>query len=162
MAYFNRAITLIAKSLNLLACAGLVAIMVIICGDVIGRYFDHPIDGAYDLVIMIATIVFSFALANTQLMRAHTGVNFLIIKLPWQYRRVIEPIFYLVSMVISLLFTWRSAVLAHSLWIAGLKTMTIDLPYYLFVYGLSFGCLSLTLVFLMNFVESLAKKGEKQ
>ena len=161
MARLKSIIKLIAQGFNWVALGGLFAIMVITCADVVGRSFRHPMVGAYDLICMIAVVAFAFALANSQIMRAHIGVDFLILRLPRRAQGVLEAITSLVSMGMFLLFAWRSAVLARSLWIAGKVTMTIELPYYLFVYGVGIACLPVSLVFLVDFLESLTKVVKK-
>ena len=150
-----------AKVFNWLACAAIFAIMVLTCADVIGRSFWHPIFGAYDLVCMFAVVAFAFALANTQFLKGHIGVDFLLLRLGPKTQGLIEAVVYLFSIGIFLLFAWRCAVLARSLQLSGEVSMTMELPYYFFVYGLGIACLPACLVLLTDLLQSLSKIMQK-
>jgi len=147
----------IARYFNWVACVGICGMMVVTCVDVIGRSFRHPIFGAYDLVCMLAVISFSFALSYTQIMKGHIGVDFFISRLPLRVQRLIGAIVYLVSTGLLVLFAWRSAVLARSLWVSGEVTMTMQLPYFFVVYGISLACLPLCFIFFINFIDAIEK-----
>jgi len=151
----------IAHIYNWVACVGILAIMVVTCGDVIGRSFRRPISGAYDLVSMFSVVAFSFALAYTHTLKSHTSVDFLITRLPERAQRVTEAIVYFLSFGILLLFGWRSAVYARSIRLSGEVTMTIQLPYYYFIYGMGLACLLLCLLYLIDFLQSLLKVRKK-
>jgi len=157
MDILKRTSELIAKGFNWLACAAIFAIMVLTCVDVIGRSFWHPIFGAYDLVCMFAVVAFAFALANTQVLKGHIGVDFLVSKLSPRKQGLIEAVVYLLSIGIFVLFAWRCAVLARSLQISGEVSMTMELPYYFFIYGLGIACLPACFVLLTDFLQSLSK-----
>lgn len=151
----------IARFFNWVACIGICGIMVVTCADVIGRSFRHPIIGAYDLVCMLAVVSFSFALAYTQIMKGHIGVDFLTYRLPARVQKPIEAIVYAVSIGLLILFAWRSAVLARSLWVSGEVTMTMQLPYFVVVYGIGLACLPLCFVFFIDFIDAI-EKGRKK
>jgi TRAP-type C4-dicarboxylate transport system permease small subunit len=152
----------IAKYFNWVACVGICGIMVVTCADVIGRAFRHPIFGAYDLVCMLAAVAFSFALAYTQVMKNHIGVDFLTSRLPHRAQGIMGAIVYLLCIGLLVVFAWRSAVLARSLWVSGEVTMTMQLPYHFFVYGVGLACLPLCLVFFIDFLNELSKTGIRE
>lgn len=147
----------IAKYFHWVACVGICGIMVVTCVDVIGRAFRRPIFGAYDLVCMLAVVAFSFALAYTQVMKNHIGIDFLTSGLRDRVQGIIGAIVYLVCIGLLVVFAWRSAVLARSLWVSGEVTMTMQLPYHFFVYGVGLACLPLCLVFFIDFLNALSK-----
>jgi len=151
----------VASYFNWVACVGVCGIMVVTCADVVGRSFKHPIFGAYDLVCLLAVIAFSFALAHTQVMKSHIGVDFLVLRLPHRVQRVVGAIVYVFSIALLVIFAWRCAVLARSLWVSGEVTMTMQLPYYYFVYGMGVACLPLCFVFFIDFLD-VVRRGRKE
>jgi TRAP-type C4-dicarboxylate transport system permease small subunit len=158
---FKRISEGIAKYFNWVACVGICGILVVTCADVVGRSFGRPIFGAYDLVCMLAVVSFSFALAHTQIMKGHIGVDFLTSRLPRRVQGIIGAVVYLISIALLIVFAWRSAVLAGSLWARGEGSMTMQLPHYLFVYGIGVACLPLCLVFFIDFLNAIEEvKGE--
>ena len=151
----------IANYFNWVACVALFAIMLVTVVDVIGRSFGRPIFGAYDLVCMLAVVAFSFALAYTQIMKNHIGVDFLVSRLSSRTQGIIEVVVYGASISLAIVFAWRSAILARSLWISGEATMTMQLPQHFFVYGIGLACLPFCLVFFIDLLDALEKVRKK-
>ena len=82
-----------------IAMALILAIMLIVFSDVVGRYvFNSPIPWAYDVVnLYLMAGVFFLALSYTYAAHAHIGVDILLNKLPSAGIRLIECITCLVA-----------------------------------------------------------------
>jgi len=76
--YLTRA----GKAFNILACAAVIAMMLLSTADVVLRLFGKPIPGTYELVGFLGTVVVSFALAFTSIEKGHIAVEILVEKLP--------------------------------------------------------------------------------
>lgn len=161
MSHLERSVSSIARKFNWVAAAAVIAMMVLTCADVILRFFRHPIPGTYEMVGLLGTIVVSFSLAHTSVMRGHISVEFVIQKLPKRVQIVIDGINSLLGAALFGLITWQSLLYAKNLMHTGEVSMTLQMPIFPFVYGISIGSGILCLVLLIEFSQSLNRTIQK-
>lgn len=162
MTIFKKLVQWLSEKLNWIAAFGIVVLMVLTCADVFLRYFFRsPVRGTYEISGLIALVVISFALAETQMKRAHISVDFIALMLPRRLRAVLRCMVYLVSLGLTVLFAWRSAAYAQSLWQIGETSQTEKIPFAPFVLVMSAGFAVLCLVLLVEFFKSLMEATEK-
>ena len=140
----------ISYGFNIAAGACIVGMMLLTCADVFLRMFRWPIPGAYEIVGFLGALFASFSLAYTSYQRGHIAVDFLVLKLAPKPRIIIM---FLNDMVGSLLFfvlAWQCVIYAGRLKLTNTVSMTLQMPVYPVVYGLSVGCgiLGLLLLFI--------------
>lgn len=161
MSRLERSVSSIARKFNWVAAAAVIAMMALTCADVILRFFRHPIPGTYEMVGLLGTIVVSFSLAHTSVMRGHISVEFVIQKLPKRVQIVIDGINSLLGAALFGLITWQSLLYAQNLMHTGEVSMTLQMPIFPFVYGISIGSGILCLVLLIEFSQSLNRTIQK-
>jgi len=89
--------------------AFLVAIMLMICANVIFRIFGGVIPGTYELVEIMVVIVAGFALSDTEIHHRQTNVDMVTIHLPKKIRLWLENVCNLISWVYWVVIGWASA-----------------------------------------------------
>ena len=142
----ERFIARIADKVNWIAAGAVVFMMLITTADVIMRAFRHPILGTYEIVGFTGAVVIAFSLPYTSIQKGHIAVEFLVQRLPWLARVIINIINACVSIVLFAVIAWQCAKYAETMKISGEVSSTLQMPTYPFLYGISFGCLLLCVV----------------
>ncbi len=136
--------------LNWVSAASVVFIMLLTCADVVMRFFDRPIPGTYELVGYFGTVIVAFSLAYTAVEKGHIAVELLVDHLPARPRSVIEGAGYLVSAGLFGLIAWQSQVYARDLMETGEVSLTLGIPTWPFVFGITVGCGMIAVVLLLD------------
>jgi len=117
--------------------------------------FIQPIPGTYELVSFLGTVAAAFAIAHTSIKGGHVSVSLLTRLLPKRARAVIQIITNTLALVFFALLTWRSILYAEDLKLYGEVSMTLQLPYYPFVYGVAFASLVMGVVLITYIINEL-------
>ena len=130
----------------------------LIVADIVGaKLFKWPIPGGIEMVGFLGVTVIAFAIAQTQVLRGHIEVEFLMTRLPDTVQRIIAGLVYLLGMALFALLAWRSYDFAHTLQVKGEVSMTQQIPFYPFVYGVAFCSVAVLLVLLVQLVRALTR-----
>jgi TRAP-type C4-dicarboxylate transport system permease small subunit len=108
----KRLITLsenIAKMVVLISCVTLSLVVLIIAVNVVGRQFNKPLPGGYDLAILCAAVSGSLAIAYTTKCNAHVNVDIIIGILPPVLKKVQAVIAHLANLFIFVILAWQAA-----------------------------------------------------
>jgi TRAP-type C4-dicarboxylate transport system permease small subunit len=155
---FERFVNSLSNWLNWVAGAALVAMLAVIVADVIGaKVLKWPIPGGIEMVGFLGVIVIAFAIAHTQVLRGHIEVEFLVMRLPQTAQRAIAGTVYLLGMALFGLLAWRSYDFARTLQVKGEVSMTQEIPFYLFIYGIALCSISVFLVLLVQCIRAVTK-----
>lgn len=151
--YLTRA----GKGFNTLACAAVIAMMLLSSADVVLRLFGKPIPGTYEMVGLLGTIIVSFALAFTSMEKGHIAVEILVNKLPQRAQFAIEAFTNFVSLLLFGLIAYQAYIYALDIKKSGEVSLTLQMPIYPFIFGMavSFGLLCLLLI--ADFIKSLQR-----
>lgn len=153
----ERFIARIADRANWIAAAAVVFMMLITTADVILRVFRHPILGTYEIVGFTGAVVIAFSLPYTSIQKGHIAVEFLVQRLPWLARVIINIINACVSLVLFAVIAWQCAKYAHDLRMTGEVSLTLQMPTYPFLYGISLGCVLLCVVLFIEFLRQFRR-----
>jgi TRAP-type C4-dicarboxylate transport system permease small subunit len=130
--------------------------------DIIGiKLFRHPVPGAIELVAFLGVVVTAFAIAFTQVRRGHIQVEFFVMRLPEHARAGVIALVSLLGIALFALLAWQSFEFGQSLQASGEVSMTQRIPFYPFVYALTFCCIPICLVLLADFLKSVTKAVKK-
>lgn len=151
----DRGIKKTASAFNMLGALAILAMMLLICTDVILRMFRMPIPGTYEVVGFLGALFVSFSLAQTSRDKGHIAVDFLMRKLPATVQFVVYSINELVSSVLFSLITWQMFVYADRLRQSGEVSMTLQIPIFPIYYGIAAGCGLLSVWLIFSFVKSI-------
>ncbi|KAF0154868.1 MAG: tripartite ATP-independent periplasmic transporter DctQ [Syntrophaceae bacterium] len=151
--YLTRA----GKGFNTIACAAVIAMMLLSSADVVLRLFGKPIPGTYEMVGLLGTIIVSFALAFTSMEKGHIAVEIFVEKLPQRAQFAIEAFTNFVSFLLFGLIAYQAYIYALDIKKSGEVSLTLQMPIYPFIFGMavSFGLLCLLLI--ADFIKSLQR-----
>ena len=161
----------LARILYWVAGIAIVAMMVLTCVDVALRFCVtiyhethweflvplRPIPGTYELVCYIATVAVAFAMAHTSIEKGHVAVSFVVNLLPAKVQTIIETFTSSFGLFFFIIVSWQCLLYGHDLKASGEVSLTLQLPFYPFVYGVSFAAAALCLVLLSDLLKNLVR-----
>jgi TRAP-type C4-dicarboxylate transport system permease small subunit len=161
MPHVGRWVSLAGRGFNNIASSAVILMMMLTCTDVVLRLFRQPIPGTYEVIGFLGTVVASFSLAYTSIEKGHIAVEILVDRLPERAQAFFEALSALIGASLFGLLTWQSSLYATDLKLSGEVSLTLEIPTYLFVYGVAAGCGMLTLVLLVELGGSLRKAARR-
>jgi TRAP-type C4-dicarboxylate transport system permease small subunit len=159
----------LAVILYWVAGAAIVSMMLLTCADIILRfavtvYHEYhwqflsnikPIPGTYELVCFLGAVAVAFAMAHTSVEQGHVAVSIVVRLFPKRVQAVIETITTLFGIIFFILLSWQSVLYAGDLQARGEVSLTLQLPFYPFVYGIGFASAAVCLVLLVDLSKCL-------
>jgi TRAP-type C4-dicarboxylate transport system permease small subunit len=162
MGKFEKYINIISFYLNSIAGVGLIAMAALAVLDIIGnKAFKYPLPGGIEVVGFLGVVVTAFAIAQTQILRGHIEVEFIIERFPRKLQKAIYIFNYVCLVVLWLVIAWRMIDYALILQNTGEVSMTERIPFYPFVYCLAFCCILTFLVFVTQLAKEITGARKK-
>lgn len=131
------------------------AMILLTCANIFLRIIWVPVRGTFELMGYFGAVLTAFALGYTQIKRGHIAVDVLVLGFSKKTQRILNGINYFICMIFFSLVSWQIAKYATTLLKTGEVTETLRIIYYPFTYGVAFGCATLSLVFLTDFLKTL-------
>jgi TRAP-type C4-dicarboxylate transport system permease small subunit len=167
----EKAINVLVQFMYQVAGASIVVMMLLTCADVILRFATtlrarygwealaslKPIPGTYELVCLLGVVAAAFAMAHTSLRAGHVSVNFVVRLLSLKAQAVFEIVTGTLGLLFFGIIGYQSihyAINARSL---GEVSMTLRLPYYPFIYGISLSAFTVSVILLLGVIKSWKK-----
>lgn len=123
---------------GLIAALILVAIMLLTCADVIGRYFlGKPVPGAFEVTELAMGALIFVSLPLVTLRREHVTVDLLVNLVPKGLRILQLLLLDLLSIACVGVIGWRVWLKAIEMGSSGETTATLEIPIYPLVYYMS-------------------------
>lgn len=157
MDWIERAGTMAARVLFWIAGAAIVLMMLLTCADVILRLFRMPIPGTYELVCYLGALGVAFAMAHTSVEKGHVAVSVIVRRFSRRAQGVIGVITTLLSLAFFVFVSWQSWSYAEQLRASGEVSLTLQLPFHPFVYGVAVAAGAVCLVLLAELGRDLRK-----
>jgi TRAP-type C4-dicarboxylate transport system permease small subunit len=168
---FEKRVKQIVRYMYYVAGGAIVGMMVLTCVDVALRFtvtiyakyrwefltYLHPIPGTYELVCFFGSTAAAFAMAHTSVEAGHVSVSILIRLFSEKVRAVFQIVTSFLGVLLFAIICWRSVIYALELKESGEVSMTLQLPYYPFVYGVAFGAFAVCMVLGLIFVNEWTK-----
>ena len=151
----------LARKMYWVAGTAIVAMMLLTFADVVLRYFRRPIPGTYELVCFLGAVAVSFAMAHTTIEKGHVSVSFIVTLFPSRLQRLIECMTSCFGFFFFALIAWQSFIYANDLYASHEVSLTLELPFYPFVYGIGFSAAVVCLILLSDLIENALKILEK-
>ena len=172
MIRFESGVKKTSEYMSLIAGGAIIIMMLLSTADVLLRLgvplfskfegwfssFLKPIPGTYELVSFLGTVAAAFAMAHTSIRGGHVSVSLVTRLLPKRVRNIIRLITNSLAFIFFGLLCWRSILYAEELRFYGEVSMTLQLPYYPFIYGVAFASFAMSVVlitYLMNDIKEL-------
>ena len=99
----------------------------------------------------LGAIVASFAMAHTTILRGHVAVELLVMRLPHKVQVVIYLIIHVLSIALFALIAYESILFGNDLRLANEVSLTLQIPFFPVLFGISFACMVVCLVLLVDF-----------
>jgi TRAP-type C4-dicarboxylate transport system permease small subunit len=158
---FDKAVTWASNKLDVVAGIALVAMMTLIFGNVLCRAAYRPIMGTYEITAFLASVTISLALANCAVKKGHIALTLFIDRLPPRVQAAFDSIVSMIGACLYMILAWEVAKYALHMKGTGEVSLTMEIPFYPFIFGVAFGLLMLALVSLVTFVKSLVRITKK-
>ena len=156
---FTKGVISVAVWMNWAAGICLVIMVVLVVIDVLGnKLLKFPLPGGIELVSLLSVIAIAFAIAQTQIAHGHIEVEMLVEKLPKPVRKVIACIVHFLGIGIFGILSWKSFVYGYSLYTSGEVSMTLQMPYYPFIYAISICSIVVALVLVMQLTKIVKER----
>ena len=128
------------------------------CLDVFLRYFFRkPIPGTYEIVSFLGSVAASFAMAHTLAEKGHVAVSLIVQLFPKRVQGLIEVTISIFGIILFGLIAWQSIVYGLDCQRTGEVSLTLQFPFYPFIYGVSLGAGTVCLVLLIELTDAIAK-----
>lgn len=144
--------------LNWIAGAGLVTMLLVTISDIIGiKILKSPVPGAIEIVGFLGVIITAFAIAHTYLRDGHIKVEFIVMRLSSGTQKVLSILVSVLSLVLFIIIAWQSFEFGRVLQKTGEVSMTQGIPFYPFVYAISFCSIAVCLVLIVEIINLIIK-----
>ena len=150
-----RRVLMIAGGVSLLALTLLATMNVAL------RIFQVPVGGTYEIVSFLGAIVTAGALGYTQKRKDHIVVDILSDKFPATVKRVLDRVSYALLLVFFSIVSWQTFVYARRLMSTGEMSETLKIAYHPFVSLVGIGFAVLALTILLDLIETVWTREEK-
>lgn len=157
----EKAVAWACQKLDVVAGVALVAMMALVSGNVIVRAVWEPIMGTYEVTAFLAAMTISFALAHCAMNKGHIALTLFVDRLPRRVRAFLDVIVSILGAVLFLVLAWQVAKYAVHMKSTGEVSLTMEIPFYPFIFGVAFGLLMLALVSLVDLLKSLSRLFQK-
>jgi TRAP-type C4-dicarboxylate transport system permease small subunit len=140
----------------------LATMMLLTVADVTLRYvFNKPILGSYEITEFMMTLLAAFTIGYAAILKAHVNVDLVFCRFPERVQGIIGIVTNLVCIVFFGLMFWRNIYESLVLHKAHAVSPALSIPEFPFVFILGIGFGIITLVFLFQLLESIAKAAGK-
>jgi TRAP-type C4-dicarboxylate transport system permease small subunit len=159
---FRNSSVFLARKLDIIAAIAIFVMMGLTCVDVFLRYFFRkPIPGTYEMVSFLGAVAVSFAMAYTLAERGHVAVSLVVQLFSKRLQGIIESIISVFGIILFALIAWQSILYGIDCQRAGEVSLTLQLPFYPFIYGVAFGAGVVCLILLVDLINAFGKMKER-
>ena len=152
----------IARWLNWLAAFAIVAVMLIVCINVLSRgLFGMPLKGTVDIVSQLGVVIIACALAFTQVLKGHIRITLFIDRIPNPYRTLINCIIDIIGIIMFGIMSWQTFLFTKSTYQIGELSEVLKLPLTPFAAVVTAGSVALTLVLFIDLLNLITKEMNK-
>ncbi|MEJ2157959.1 MAG: TRAP transporter small permease [Desulfobacteraceae bacterium] len=157
----EKAVAWASQKLDVIAGVALVAMMVLVSGNVVVRAVWEPIMGTYEVTAFLAAMTISFALAHCAMNKGHIALTLFVDRLPRRLRAFLDVIVSVLGALLFMIMAWQVTKYAVHMKGTGEVSLTMEIPFYPFIFGVAFGLLMLALVSLVDLLKSLSRLFQK-
>jgi TRAP-type C4-dicarboxylate transport system permease small subunit len=172
---FEKSVKVLVQYMYYVAGAGIIVMMLLTCADVLLRFSTtvyakfgweilaslKPIPGTYELVCLLGVVAAAFAMAHTSLQKGHVAVNFIVRNLSRKARSEFEIVTGILGILFFAMIGCESVVYAEKAKALAEVSMTLQVPFYPFILGISFSAFTVCLVLIVQVVNEWKKVIER-
>lgn len=150
VALFWTALRVVVMAFAVIAGMAILAMIAVICTDIVVRLFGYSYSGTYDIVRFLGTIAIAGALPYTTAVKGHVAVEYFFHKLHRVGRILVDTLSRLVIMILFSTFSWQCVRHGLSLKASNEISLTLGLPLFWLSFVIALACSLTTLVVLYN------------
>ena len=158
---FGNGIERFSKMCNGVSCIAVLAMMCIVCANVALRFMKAPILGTFEYVTLISSVLISFGLAHTMVIKGHVAVDLVMRRFSKRTQAIVDSIMSILALYVFGTVTWAVAKYAYQNFKNNVATETMEVPLYPFNFLVSFGLLIFLFVLLNEIILSITKAVQK-
>lgn len=147
---FWSALRFVVMALALVAGLALLAMVGIICVDIVMRLLGRSFAGTYDVVRFTGTIAIAGSLPYTTAVKGHVAVEYFFHKLNRIGRILVDTACRVIVVGLFSTFSWQCVQHGNALRTAKEVSLTLGLPLFWLSYIIALACLLTTFVVLYN------------
>jgi TRAP-type C4-dicarboxylate transport system permease small subunit len=152
----------VSNFLNIIAQWIIVLMVLLTVADVCLRYiFNRPITGSYELTEFMMVILVFASVAYTMSCKEHVKVDLVTERLPEKVQGVLECFVSFIAFILFAIVSWRNALHAITMWNRNDVSAELFIPVSPFVLFVALGTAILSLVLLVQFLQSLLRMVQK-
>ncbi len=142
----KKALIWIVTVLAVTSGLALVAMVGVICTDVLFRAFGGSIAGTIDIIKILAAVTISAAMPYTVATNGHVAIEYFCDKLPHLGTIFIESLMRSIASVVFILLAWRFIMYGSKFLSTGQVSNTIQLPIFWLPWLIAICCLATAIV----------------
>ena len=164
MNFLDKLVAMISWRISQVGQVALVAVMLLIAGNVIIRAIWTPVPGTVEMTELLGAIILGLGVAYCQQMKGHIFVSVLVNRLSQRKQAIIDTATTILAVFFTSLLAWRIMIYAARMAERGYTTGHLSIPIYPFIYLVGIGFIILALVLVRDLLKSiiLIKKGSEQ
>jgi TRAP-type C4-dicarboxylate transport system permease small subunit len=155
MGYFADIVRWIGRASAVVAGGFLIAIMLLIVGNIASRSLGGVIAGTFELVKLMIVVTVGLALGYTALRQGHVAIKIVVSRLSQRVQAVLRIFTSALSIGVCAVIAWASIGITHERALLGEQTQIWSIPYLPFRCVWVFGLLFLCLAFLLDMYREL-------
>lgn len=135
--------------------------MVITVIDVIGRFFNHPLVGAVEVVILMLVVSCAFSWAYVQSKKGHITIDLILNVLPARAQNILNIVMSVLGLILMCLIAWQSVNMIMLSYRVKEWTALLQLPVWIFKISILVGCTLLGLQLILDIIDYSKKQEGK-
>lgn len=116
-----------------------------------------PVPGTYELVGFLGSVAVAFAMAHTSIQKGHVSVSLIVRLLSPRKQAAVGAVTDAFALAFFSIIVWRAYLYADHMRELGEVSLTLQLPFYPFVWGIGLGAFAVCLVVFSDLTRNLAK-----
>jgi TRAP-type C4-dicarboxylate transport system permease small subunit len=144
--------------LEIIAGIALIAVMLLIGADIVGRIFGYPVPGTYEIVSLAGGLIIGLALPATSRTKGHVSTDLVLGRLSDKPRLYLAVTTRFIGVIIFLLAAYGMVMMGIRLKDSGEVTAVLALPFYYAAFAIGGAFLIQTLILLSEIFETINAK----
>ena len=164
MNFFDKIVAGLSLRISQVGQIALVAVMLLIAGNVIIRAIWRPVPGTVEMVELLGAIIVGLGVAYCQQVKSHIFVSVLVNRFSKRTQAIIDTATNFLAIIFSSLLAWRVIIYGLRMWDRGYATGHLGIPVYPFIFIVGIGFAMFVLVLVRDLLKSvkIIGKGSEQ
>lgn len=154
----NRLVRPLVSAIAFVAGVGLIFMMLLTAIDVILRFLNRPISGAYELIEYAMALTVGFSVTVAAHTRTHITVDILTQKLKKNAEKVLAALATLIAAIYAFPCFWQSTLQIKEMHASGMTSAVLRIAVYPFTAVVAISLLFTTIVLLADVFNLLAER----